>query len=125
MEVVPQLSYLHVVGLLRQVRLPAVTSRADGVVSDGSEDLDELTYQLIERAIVLCQGQGWPLLGLNVGIEGERLERMRRLFEKHSVKLLEAPSRDPYPELYYDIDGHWNADGHAYVAKMLTEALAR
>jgi hypothetical protein len=125
MEVVPQLAYLHVVGLLRQVRWPAWKGGADRDIPDRSEHLDELTYRLIERALQLCQDQGWPLLGLNVGIGGERLERMRQFFEKHGVRLLDAPGRETHPELYYGIDGHWNADGHAYVARMLMEALPR
>jgi len=125
MEVVPKLAYLHVVGLLRQVHWPAWKGGADGDIPDGTEDLDELTYRLIERAIQLCQDQGWPLLGLNVGIEGDRLERMRGLFEEHGVTLLEAPSRETHPEFYYGIDGHWNADGHAHVARMLMETRPR
>jgi hypothetical protein len=127
MEVVPRLAYLHMVGLLRQVRRPAWTSPTDSDVPDdvpdGPDDLDELTYRLVERAIELCQDQGWPVLGLSVGIEGERLDRMRRLFEARGVKLLETPSREAHPELHYSTDGHWNGEGHAYVARMLMEAL--
>jgi hypothetical protein len=125
LEVFPPLAHLYLVGLLRQVRLPTEANPTPGETPSQPEVGDELTYQLIERAITLCQDQGWPVLGLSVGLEGERLTRMKRLFERHQVKLVEAPSREAHPELYYTTDGHWNAAGHAYVARILMEAMPR
>jgi hypothetical protein len=128
----PPLGYSHLVGLLRQVRLPSRSNVAgdDGGSSEPSvpiesDESDELTYALIDRAISLCEGQGWPVLGLSVGIEGDRLERMKKVFGKHRATLLEAPSKAAHPELYYQIDGHWNAMGHARVAEMIADEIAR
>jgi hypothetical protein len=117
MNTVPFIANSHLVGLMRQVHVPAIMHRA---ASDGhSDDRDEVTFKLIDRAIEICEEQGWPALGLTVGVEGERLERLEGFFSERGVRLLGVASRDERPDLYYGIDGHWNAKGHRYAAELL------
>lgn len=118
----PALANLYLVGLLRQVRLPSGTGRTD-TGGNETDDPDELTFRLIDRAVELCEEQGWPVLGLSVGLEGAQLERLKQLFDDHQAPLLVAPNQETHPELYYETDGHWNAQGHAYAADLVADAI--
>lgn len=118
LNAIPLIARLHLVGLMRQVRNPTAVGPNDDA-KPAEKNQSELTYRLVDRAIEICQEHGWPVLGLSVGLQGSRIERMRRIFADRGVTLLEAPNRESRPDLYYRVDGHWNAKGHAYVAQLL------
>ncbi len=130
-EAVPGLANSHMVGLLREVAAnlhekaaqqpQAMTTRVD---STRSTESDALTYALIERSLEICQDRGWPVVLLTEKFGGERLSELKRLCERRGVPLLPVPLRSERPDLYYQVDGHWNAAGQAYVAQKLLEQLA-
>lgn len=138
-EAVPGLASSHLVGLLRQVwavRAPADAqgdTPGEGAVALQSavaaEDTsvaagDALTLALIARAIEICQHNGWPVLGVSVEVTGTRLVQLEGLFASRGVALLRLPGKQERPDLYYRVDGHWNAAGHRHVAETLLPVLS-
>jgi hypothetical protein len=47
------------------------------------------------------------------------------LCDAHAARFLRIPPKSARPDLYYDADGHWRAEGHAYAARLITEELLR
>lgn len=84
---------------------------------------DRLTERLVAEAVSVCQAKGYPVFALLVGLEGGRLSRIEGIFRAHSIPVLVAPRKAERPDLYYKIDGHWNAAGHAFVAGAVFEQL--
>lgn len=138
-EAVPGLASSHLVALFRQVwavRAPAdaqggtpgagavalhsTVAAEDASVAAG----DALTLALIARAIEICQRNGWPVLGLSVEVTGARLVQLEGLFASRGVTLLRLPGKQDRPDLYYRVDGHWNAAGHRHVAETLLPVLS-
>ncbi len=133
-EVVPALPYLHLIGLVRQVASMSGERRANRSdsrreydsqrpVPSSRPNTDALTYALIERSVAICQAEDWPVAIIAVDIEGERLLELQRRCRQRSVPLIEVPTKRRQPNLYYQVDGHWNAWGHAVVADMIVEQL--
>jgi GDSL-like lipase/acylhydrolase family protein len=84
---------------------------------------DELTYRLWEEALRICHDGAWPVVGIAVEIVGEQLTRLQRMLDAYKAPLIVVPSKQQRPDLYYALDGHWNATGHAYVAQTLERTL--
>ena len=125
-EAIPGLSNSYLVGLFRQLRLPTfgTRDRPSKMSSRSREDLgDQLTIQILSEAISICQGNGWKILGLLVGLQDAHYEAVRNLFAHHGVTSVAIPAKSERPELYYKIDGHWNAYGHAFTADRVLEVL--
>jgi lysophospholipase L1-like esterase len=123
-EAAPLLSRSHLVGLLRQLRFGVpVPARVDEATAPPASD--ELTYRVLEAALSICQRHGWPVLAVLVEIDGPRLERLQALFRSRQVTIVQAPAKKVRPDLYYRVDGHWNASGHRHVAERLLPAIAR
>lgn len=125
-EAVPGLPYLHIVSLLREVRLGQTLGRSTEPRSNATEhntshetDHDELTYRLVEEVARICQRYGWPLLVVLVDLESPRQSRLRDVLERYDVPSLAIAPKDERPDLYYRVDGHWNSAGHAYVADVI------
>jgi hypothetical protein len=120
-EMVPGLSSSNLVGLVRQISWSLQpTHDATAWSMDGKLlPSDALTLRILERAVLICQQHGWKALALVVGLEGERARAVVDQYEKYGVTVISLPSRSQRPDLYYKIDGHWNASGHAFVADQL------
>ena len=97
-------------------------SGAETPQSPGVEAEDELTNRLVEEAISLCEARGWSILGILAGLSAPRVASMTRLFFRHKVPVVIFPAKIERPDLYYRIDGHWHAAGHAFVADRVLEA---
>lgn len=128
-EAVPGVSSSNLVGLLRQVRLNSPQGQVTAASAHpGPGELlpnDRLTILILEKAILLCREKGWPMLGLNVGLEGARRAAVRDLFAQHGVVMADLPGKTQRPDLYYKVDGHWNAAGHVAAADRVLEELGR
>lgn len=138
-EVIPGLANSHLIGLLRQVWAvwapadaeddsagagPAAVQSTVTEVDPSAAAEDALTLALIARAIEICQSNGWPVLGLSVEVKGARLTHLERLFASKGLALLQVRGKHERPDLYYRVDGHWNAAGHRHVAETLLPILS-
>jgi len=83
----------------------------------------DLTMALIEEIFEIYKKEGWPVLTLTVGVEGSNMDRFERLFDKYHVPFIPIPSKQEQPDIYYQVDGHWNEKGHAYVADLVINRL--
>jgi hypothetical protein len=123
---VPGLSSAHLIGFGYQLyhRYNAWhTTRAyvpRGI--DAAAD-DDLTPRLWEEALRICHEAGWPVVGIAVEFAGPHLVQLRGILERYDARLIVAPTKEQRPDLYYEIDGHWNPLGHAFVAQMLQPEL--
>jgi len=127
-DAVPCLAYSYVVGLGNQLRWLYATQHVFS--SDQSEghdvsNRDNLTLQLLESIIRMSEHEGWPMIVMIIGVEGSRLQALEKLFRQHYVMVICMPDKKARPDLYYHIDGHWNAQGHALAAEMILQELER
>ncbi|MCC6395929.1 MAG: SGNH/GDSL hydrolase family protein [Bacteroidetes bacterium] len=121
-EAIPGLSYSHLVGLARQFFSEGMGS---GSAPQGSAVNDTLTYALLDSIFSLCEAFSLPALVLAIEVGKERLPLLREVAGRHGIDVVIAPSKWDHPELYYHVDGHWNAAGHAYVARVLQPFVER
>lgn len=137
-EAVPGLAYSYLVALGRQLRWvmfyrqdtsgPTQNLKDEAKLSDSETEpsyAERLTFRIVEEVLKFCEIHKWPVIALNVGIHGNRLNKLRNFLLKHNVQLIDAPSKAQHPDLYYKVDGHWNAQGHAVVADLILKELAR
>jgi hypothetical protein len=128
---VPGLRYSYLVGLLRQVSLDRSAGRGQTgpsqSVGDGDYALkgERLLIRLLEEAVTVCDANGWRTIVLIVDVTGERLARLEETLSRRSVPFVNIPPKWKRPDLYYKIDGHWNPEGHRYVADLVLEAVDR
>lgn len=129
MEAVPGLSYSHLIALIKQAASKA--DRTPNHIYDNDDKSPEaathrkrqrLTLALVDRAIALCKEHRWPVIGINI-TDGQQSELLAERFETAGVTLLRIPQASERPEIYFENDGHWNAKGHAEVARLLTKVL--
>lgn len=125
-EALPFVADSYLMGLAQQLALPRPPEPVPGAqtATTTAAPTDVITYRLIERAIEICEERGWPVLGVTAHVEGERRERLQRLFERHGVDVIHVPLREERPDLYFEVDAHWNEAGQAYVAEKVTSWLA-
>ena len=130
-ERLPGLAGSNLVGLVRQAisgigpkqnPLEGVATAA-GPVKDKLDPGEALTIRIVETAIRRCQQNGWPVVLMAPGLRGAQQIAIRELAQAMQVPLLELPSKQDRPDLYYAIDGHWNMAGHADAARRLLEKL--
>ncbi len=128
-EAVPGLASSNLIGLLRQVRFDfAPTDGAAAQTVPSNDELspqDRLTPAIVRSAIQYSQEKGWPVLAMNVGLTGKRLRAMRDLYRELGVDFIDLPTKAARPELYYAVDGHWNAAGHQQAARRLMDEFQR
>jgi len=137
-ETVPGLAYSHLVALGRQLRWimfyrqdtsePTQNLKTEAKLSENETEpssAERLTFGIVEEVLKICETQKWPVLALNVGIQDNRLNKLSHILLKHNVHLIDAPAKAQRPDLYYKVDGHWNAQGHAFVADLILKELAR
>ena len=120
-ESVPGLSDSYLMSMVRQA---LVESPGEGFDTPALPK-DRLTYAILEKTVDICSREHWPVLGLLVEVSGDRLAQLMKLFERHAVSLILVPKKAERPELYYQIDGHWNTMGHAFVASLVLDRMYR
>ena len=81
-----------------------------------AEVVDPLTYRILEETIAIGREERWPMIAIVVGVEGDRLTEIQRRLSANEIPLIVTPAKSERPELYYEVDGHWNPAGHELVA---------
>ena len=134
-EAIPGLSYSHFISLAREIQLQTLSSSAkngpEQSVGDSASPPatplrtttvpnEALTLALVKRAIELCQENDWPVLLVVTEVESEQLENLLVL-APHLV----LPSKKERPDLYFSIDGHWNAKGQFWAAERIAERIVK
>ena len=130
LDAVPGLSSSHLYSLVRQAIAGPHSAAPGGLApgqapstTDGSDYAERLTERLLAEAVAICRGKGYPVFAILVGLQGERLKRVQSLFQVQNVPFFMAPDKTERPEFYFKVDGHWNAAGHAFVARGVFEQL--
>jgi hypothetical protein len=126
-ERIPGASYSYLVGL-SLMGLHSIENRR--ATLPGSEDGDErpgddLTYALVRSAVERARATGAEVIGLLVGVTGQRREKMREIFAARGMTCLDTPSKADAPSLYFKTDGHWNPSGHRLAAELLLPEILR
>lgn len=124
-DAVPGLSHSFLVGLASQaVGGQSLSFRARPAVPPSmQQETDGLTYALVGAAVRRARALGARVLVLLVHVQGHRRGRIAEIVEPLGASLVDAPPKTDAPELYYEIDGHWNARGHREAAELLAPAI--
>ena len=132
-ESVPGLPYSHLVGLLRQVGFgrggtadatPATKAESTASGAGQRADREERLLLALQAEIVdTVRARSWPLLVVLAGLSEARRTRLEEFFGERAVPTVSIPLRPERPELYFEIDRHWNTLGHAFVAERVLQAL--
>jgi len=122
-EAIPRLSYSYLFGLVREAYW--MTTRPPQIPPDPElrKPFDRLTYAIVDSCVSFCVNARLPLLVLIVGYEPDRLGVMTHILESYDVPSIVFPSKAERPDLYFQIDGHWNVKGHEHAALMVLEAV--
>jgi lysophospholipase L1-like esterase len=127
---VPGVSYLHVVGLARQVAKrgaiggpPPSDSDAGPRASEDAPPGLELTLALVRAAIERVRALGAAPILLQTELRPRFRAALESLAAETNTPCLRAPTMTEHPELYFARDGHWNAAGHAEVAELVWNEL--
>jgi hypothetical protein len=130
-EGMPGLAHSYLVGLGRQVSWPTsfsyrnADSQDSPVNSDRSLLEEQLLFRLLEEVLTICKEQEWQILAVLVDIPDKRLAKMERFFSSRNVLTVVIPPKQDRPDLYYKVDGHWNASGHRFTADRILEAMEK
>ena len=126
-EAIPGLAYSHLVGFARQVHWYFTRKQTELDSREANKNkgrpYDQLTFRLVEEVLILAEKQGWPILGMFAGIDGERLEQLRHIFRRRNVHYIEVEGKHKRPDLHYEVDQHWNVSGHRYAASLVADWL--
>ncbi|MCG8546957.1 MAG: hypothetical protein MJE12_22400 [Alphaproteobacteria bacterium] len=125
-EMVPGLSNTYLIGFFRQIAhsFQEISSKkfdSHSEALDANQDL--LTYKILQATLRLVNAKEWPVLAVTIGIDGQRLEELIKLFELHDVPWITLPVKASRSDLYYNQDGHWNSFGHSHAAELIVSWL--
>ena len=120
-ESIPGLSYSYLVGMLKQRR---ESQEEIQKISEGKSIFgDQLTYRLLEEVLQFCNDAQYPVLAILVGLSDNQLQKVQAIFRSHDAQTIVIPDRHERPDLYYVVDGHWNPNGHEFVADIFFKEL--
>ena len=118
-EGVPGLAHSHLIGFIRQIFWDRNTPRPDY----DSEPEDHLLTGILEEVMTICKEGRMDILAVIVDVSGNRLTELKKFFSARNVSMIVIPGKKERPDLYYKVDGHWNALGHRFTADRILEHL--
>jgi hypothetical protein len=122
---IPGLPYSYLLGLVLMATEAAGMERPGS--SNNTTDLpsDELTYVLVRTAVDKALASGADVIGLLVGLTGERRRKMMKIFQQRDLTCIDGPNKQDSPNMFYKVDAHWNSTGHRRAAELLLPEILR
>ncbi len=129
-ESVPGLTYLHVVGLARQLRFGG-SSKTDHIDPEAilkanrarADRLERLLLGMHTKIVDVGREAGWQQIVVLADVSEPRLSALIGFFGNREIPTVVIPTKEQRPDLYFVTDGHWNKAGQAYAAERVLEAL--
>lgn len=125
---IPGLAYSHLVSLVfgaaEQIERPAMSAQS-GFDNEQPQPSDALTFALVRNAVERARAMGADAIGLFVGLTGERRAKMTQIFTERGLPCLDGPSKEDAPDMFYNVDGHWNSAGHRRATELLLPEILR
>jgi len=126
---VPGLSRSYLVSLALMARTRIKADQPYLLPGAGPDELrasDELTFALFRAAADKALAAGADVVCLLIRNNGERRAKIiEKIFQERGVSCLEGPNKHDAPDMYYKLDGHWNAAGQRRVAEVLLPEILR
>jgi hypothetical protein len=121
----PGLPYSYLVGLALMAAEAAGIERSGGLNNTTDPTSDELTYTLVRVAVDKALASGADVIGLLVGLTGERRTKMMKIFQQRGLTCIDGPNKEESPDMFYKVDAHWNSAGHRRAAELLLPEILR
>lgn len=131
LERIPGLANSYLLGLARQISLGRRSIRREfsdagaSIGHSGISRAQELQFRILHRVLALSKKHSWRVLVVLGGIPERQRQKLERFFLANNVQTVIIPDKKERPDLYYKIDGHWNAAGQTFTAKRVLEAITR
>lgn len=117
----------YLMGFAMQVAFPvgaleSETAKDNYMVKNDRQN--ELLLRLLNETLELCDQQDRKVIALLVvGVEGQRFDDLSAITAAKDIPIVQVPNKDSRPDLYFEIDGHWNPAGHEVAANKLLEQI--
>ena len=125
LDALPFVSSSYLYGLVRQAYFAFANRQEEGPPDPtmrGRED--RRLVRLIEEVDRLCDEAGWRVLALRIALDDERDALVDSLLTAHGIPSRKVAGRTELPDLYYTVDGHWNAAGHKHATDLILDLFA-
>jgi len=125
LERIPLINETYLYGLSRQLQLHSATvatgsaAGASGKSGRAKDWHDDLTLALMDEALAICAERGWPVLLATADMTEQEVDGVARIAAARGVPFLRIPAKPERPDLYFEMDGHWTAEGHALVGEQV------